>query len=112
MVRNAKAQFERRGGFVRIFPAADSWAKYSQYLDPTNGIPTIGPVSSSYSVSTPHNYNQVLFTQLFPHVPITPPNKYERGTTNQRFCSLDRRRDASLDNTATRNSNFDEKKIK
>lgn len=32
MVRNAKAQFERRGGFVRIFPAADTWAKYSQYL--------------------------------------------------------------------------------
>lgn len=32
IVRNAKAQFERRGGFVRIFPAADTWAKYSQYL--------------------------------------------------------------------------------
>ncbi|KAG5889397.1 hypothetical protein JTB14_018271 [Gonioctena quinquepunctata] len=32
IVRNSTAQFKRRGGFVRIFPAADSWAKYSQYL--------------------------------------------------------------------------------
>lgn len=32
MVRCAKAQFERRGGFVRIFPTVESWSKYSQYL--------------------------------------------------------------------------------
>lgn len=32
VLRMAKGQFERRGGFVRIFPAIDSWSKYSQYL--------------------------------------------------------------------------------
>ena len=32
IIKNAHAQFERRGGFVRIFPAVDSWARYSQYL--------------------------------------------------------------------------------
>lgn len=32
MIAQAKAQFERRGGYVRIFPTADSWSKYSQYL--------------------------------------------------------------------------------
>ncbi|CAG9765622.1 unnamed protein product [Ceutorhynchus assimilis] len=36
VIRNAQAQFKRRGGFVRIFPAADSWAKYAQYLEPLN----------------------------------------------------------------------------
>lgn len=124
MVRNAKLQFDRRGGFVRIFPAADTWAKYSQYLgrknaikilrnlfffffclcniDPTTGVPIIGPVSSSYSVSTPHNYNQILFTQLFPHVPLSTTNKYERGSSHQRFCSLDRKRDGSLDSNTIR----------
>jgi hypothetical protein len=32
VIKMAKAQFDRRGGFVRIFPAVDSWTKYSQYL--------------------------------------------------------------------------------
>lgn len=32
LIKNVNAQFERRGGFVRIFPTIDSWAKYSQYL--------------------------------------------------------------------------------
>lgn len=32
LVKIVNAQFERRGGFVRIFPTIDSWAKYSQYL--------------------------------------------------------------------------------
>ena len=32
IIRMAKSQFERRGGFVRIFPTVDCWTKYSQYL--------------------------------------------------------------------------------
>lgn len=32
MVRYARAQFERRGGFIRIFPSAESWKRYSAYL--------------------------------------------------------------------------------
>lgn len=32
LVRMAKSQFERRGGYVRIFPTADSWNKYAAYL--------------------------------------------------------------------------------
>lgn len=32
IVASAKAQFERRGGFVRIFPSPKSWELYSQYL--------------------------------------------------------------------------------
>lgn len=31
-VKMCKQQFERRGGFVRIFPTMDTWSKYSQYL--------------------------------------------------------------------------------
>ncbi|CAG9830207.1 unnamed protein product [Diabrotica balteata] len=38
IIRLASAEFKRRGGFVRIFPSADSWMKYSQYLDRTTGI--------------------------------------------------------------------------
>nr|CAH7729957.1 unnamed protein product [Callosobruchus chinensis] len=66
IVRMATAQFKRRGGFVRIFPAVDSWAKYSQYLDPQTGIPTSGASSSNYINNTTHNYNLLLFRYLFP----------------------------------------------
>gem|GEM_PF-6671666 len=36
IVASAKAQFERRGGFVRIFPSPKSWELYSQYLGKHN----------------------------------------------------------------------------
>jgi len=36
IVASAKAQFERRGGFVRIFPSPKSWELYSQYLGKYN----------------------------------------------------------------------------
>lgn len=35
LVRAVRAQYGRRGGFVRIFPSQDSWQKYSQYLGET-----------------------------------------------------------------------------
>ncbi|VEN51374.1 unnamed protein product [Callosobruchus maculatus] len=66
IVRMATAQFKRRGGFIRIFPAVDSWTKYSQYLDPQTGIPTPGASSSNYINNTTHNYNLLLFRYLFP----------------------------------------------
>lgn len=69
IVRNAHAQYERKGGFVRIFPVGDSMQKYGHFLDPVTGIP-ISTVSvtgaSTCSMILPHNYNQLLFGQLFP----------------------------------------------
>lgn len=93
LVSSAKAQFERRGGFVRIFPSPKSWELYSQYLgkllkkflsyfiskkssliksitfsDPLTGIPNVnesqGPVRVSHSTVT--NHNLMLHEQLFP----------------------------------------------
>jgi tubulin polyglutamylase TTLL5 len=68
IVKSAKGQMERRGGFVRIFPAPDSMQKYGMFLDPVTGIPTAASTSSgngTYLMIIPHNYNQMLFTQLF-----------------------------------------------
>uniref|UniRef100_V5G4R9 Tubulin--tyrosine ligase-like protein 5 n=1 Tax=Anoplophora glabripennis TaxID=217634 RepID=V5G4R9_ANOGL len=90
IIRNTVAQFERRGGFVRIFPAIDSWAKYSQYLDSTTGIPISG-TTSSYSLNVPHNYNLLLYMHLFPDVPIN--TKGIEKLPHNRYTSLDRNRD-------------------
>ncbi|XP_034941012.1 tubulin polyglutamylase TTLL5 [Chelonus insularis] len=68
IVASTKAQFERRGGFVRIFPSPKSWEMYSQYLDPTTGIPVVfdplGPSRVPQQVHT--NHNLMLHEQLFP----------------------------------------------
>ena len=84
----ARRQFDRRGGFVRIFPTVDSMQKYGMFLDPVTGIPTAASTSSSsgtYLMIIPHNYNQMLFTQLFAAVSEEKENsilerivKYER----------------------------------
>jgi tubulin polyglutamylase TTLL5 len=68
IVKAAKGQFERRGGFNRIFPTIDSLQKYGMFLDPTTGIPTAASTSNgsgTYLMIIPHNYNQMLFSQLF-----------------------------------------------
>lgn len=68
LVKMAKAQFERRGGWVRIFPTADSWLRYSQYLDQSTGIPmSVLPNSSQTSLNVGHNYNLLLHNHLFAH---------------------------------------------
>ena len=93
IVASARAQFERRGGFVRIFPTLKSWQMYSQYLgtflfifviqdsnllcytnicvfvkDPTSGIPMVadplGPGRGPVQINT--NNNLMLHEQLFP----------------------------------------------
>ncbi|XP_058060018.1 tubulin polyglutamylase TTLL5 [Anopheles bellator] len=69
IVRFARSQYERRGGFVRIFPTSDSMTRYGSLLDPVTGIPTSAITSSSsgtYLMVIPHNYNQMLHGQLFP----------------------------------------------
>ncbi|KAF2881607.1 hypothetical protein ILUMI_24550 [Ignelater luminosus] len=98
IVRMAKAQFERRGGFVRIFPTIDSWAKYWQYLDPITGIPTTGAPTSTYNLVVPHNFNQMLFSQLYPDAPLATTMKpNEKTATGDRKRSVDRKRDLSVD---------------
>uniref|UniRef100_A0A182LYQ2 Tubulin--tyrosine ligase-like protein 5 n=1 Tax=Anopheles culicifacies TaxID=139723 RepID=A0A182LYQ2_9DIPT len=69
ILRFARSQYERRGGFVRIFPTSDSMTRYGSLLDPITGIPTSAITSSSsgtYLMIIPHNYNQMLHSQLFP----------------------------------------------
>ncbi|XP_061384346.1 tubulin polyglutamylase TTLL5 isoform X1 [Danaus plexippus] len=68
IVRAVRAQYARRGGFVRIFPSQNSWQKYSQYLDPVTGIPVC---STSLNNNTPytviHNYNLLVHSHVLPH---------------------------------------------
>lgn len=100
IVKLSKQQFERRGGFVRIFPAVDTWSKYSQYLDPSTGIPISGTHSQSVYALTnsTHNFNLTLFTQLFPEIPILQKS-IEKGPI--KYNSLDRKRgnDESINKT-------------
>ncbi|KAG6441981.1 hypothetical protein O3G_MSEX002135 [Manduca sexta] len=69
LVRSVRAQYARRGGFVRIFPSQNSWQKYSQYLDPVTGIPVC---STSLNNNIPyqvvqHNYNLLVHSHVLPH---------------------------------------------
>ncbi|XP_045537693.1 uncharacterized protein LOC106708604 isoform X2 [Papilio machaon] len=69
IVRAVRAQYARRGGFVRIFPSQNSWQKYAQYLDPVTGIPVC---STSVNSSAPyaalqHNYNLLVHAHVLPH---------------------------------------------
>lgn len=83
LIKLSKAQFERRGGWVRIFPTAESWTKYSQYLDPVSGIPSSAiPSTTSCHLVIQHNYNHVLHTHLFPDVPKL--STAAKGTVTQK----------------------------
>ncbi|XP_020281640.1 tubulin polyglutamylase TTLL5 isoform X3 [Pseudomyrmex gracilis] len=106
IVASARAQFERRGGFVRIFPSPKSWELYSQYLDPITGAPMIsdplGPRLPQY-VNT--NHNLMLHEQLFPAanrvtgyiIPevtldrLSRYERYERALVKGHKQSLDRK---------------------
>lgn len=67
IVRNARAQYARKGGFVRIFPTEDSLHKYGTYLDPSTGVPISTSVlgTNSCLMIIPHNFNMMLFSQLY-----------------------------------------------
>lgn len=75
IVHQARAQFERRGGFVRIFPAPDSMHKYGHLMDAVTGIPmstaSTSGINTFSSMILSHNYNQMLFAQLYPGRPAT-----------------------------------------
>ncbi|KAG7200187.1 hypothetical protein KM043_000621 [Ampulex compressa] len=68
IVASAKAQFERRGGFVRIFPNPKSWEIYSQYLNGTMAIAVASAVFGGGRIPQPVNsdHNLMLHEQLFP----------------------------------------------
>lgn len=79
LVRAVKAQYYRRGGYVRIFPAQNSWQKYSQYLDPVSGVPVCSTCINNPSGVLPHNYNLLLHSRLLPQTPVThTPERLKR----------------------------------
>lgn len=101
IVSSAKAQFERRGGFVRIFPSPKTWDIYSQYLDPITGIPiSSDPLGPGHVLQTNHNnLNLLLHEQLFPAVnrmsdttidKLSRYERYERVLVKGHKQSLDR----------------------
>ncbi|XP_033328006.2 tubulin tyrosine ligase-like 5 isoform X3 [Megalopta genalis] len=105
IVASAKAQFERRGGFVRIFPSPKSWEMYSQYLDPTTGIPVVSdPLGPGRAQHVNTNHNLMLHEQLFPAASRTTGfiipevtldrlsryERYERALVKGHKQSLDR----------------------
>ncbi|RVE53857.1 hypothetical protein evm_001519 [Chilo suppressalis] len=69
LVRAVRAQYARRGGFVRIFPSQNSWQKYAQYLDPVSGVPVCSTSlnnGAAYQV-VQHNYNLLVHSHVLPH---------------------------------------------
>ncbi|KDR20933.1 Tubulin polyglutamylase TTLL5, partial [Zootermopsis nevadensis] len=72
IIKSVRAEFERRGGFVRIFPSAESWKRYGCFLDPVTGITCTSAVSGSHLCAppmvVPRNYNLLIHQQLFPEL--------------------------------------------
>lgn len=66
VLRNARTQNSRSGGFVRIFPAQDSMQRFGMFLDCSTGIP-VSIVNSTSMVPgiQGHNFNQMLYNQFF-----------------------------------------------
>nr|CAD7428512.1 unnamed protein product [Timema monikensis] len=121
LVRTAQFEFERRGGFVRIFPSAESWKRYGNFLDPLTGVTSTSIIGGgghfvSPLTSTPQNYNFLLHQQLFPELAEVPPHdrftRYERALLRGHKASLNERSlslsggdtpDVSEDDQETRN---------
>lgn len=98
VIKNAQAQFDRRGGFVRIFPAVDSWIRYSQYLDSSTGIPVSGMITSSgYTSTNTHNHNWLLYSAFFPDMAAVINRPNDKHQLRAKFASLDRKADMSLE---------------
>lgn len=66
VLRSARTQNSRSGGFVRIFPAQDSMQRFGMFLDCSTGIP-VSIVNSTSMVPgiQGHNFNQMLYNQFF-----------------------------------------------
>ena len=68
MIRNAREENSRRGGWVRIFPTAETWSTYGSMLE----------------FSSPNN--QILHEHLFPDATkrhqLRPPNYRKNATKN------------------------------
>ncbi|XP_054082097.1 probable beta-tubulin polyglutamylase isoform X2 [Zeugodacus cucurbitae] len=89
IIRNARLQYDRRGGFVRIFPTEESMQRYGNFLDNSTGIPISTPIAQGqipYSMILPHNYNQVLFNCLYANA----KDKKESNSLLQRMCQYER----------------------
>ncbi|EDW66473.2 tubulin polyglutamylase TTLL5 isoform X3 [Drosophila virilis] len=68
ILRSARLQYSRRGGFVRIFPTDDTMQRYGHFLDSANGIPISTPNvqgQTFQTLVTQHNYNQMLHSNLY-----------------------------------------------
>ncbi|KAJ8673195.1 hypothetical protein QAD02_004457 [Eretmocerus hayati] len=121
ILASTRAQFERRGGFVLIFPSPKSWELYSQYLDPVTGIPEVtdplGP--GRIQTSSSSNHNLMLHEHLFPSASrsadfIIPDIKLDRLSRFERYeRALVRGHKQSLDrNDGKENSDIDMHKCK
>ena len=68
MIRNAREENSRRGGWVRVFPTAETWSTYGSMLE----------------FSSPNN--QILHEHLFPETTkrhqLRPPNYRKNATKN------------------------------
>lgn len=67
VIRNVRAQWARRGGFVSIFPTSDTMSRYGMFLDPVTGIPVSSSAGGSVAcpMIIPHNYNLLLHHHFF-----------------------------------------------
>lgn len=122
MIHNAKAQFERRGGFIRIFPAAESWKRFSAYLDPVTGVPCLPPGSGTLSLLPNHNLNLLLHQQLFPDsvsnkslpsvISSDKLYRYERALSKGHRTSLDEKLIPVSESCDSLSTNIDAKVLK
>ncbi|KAL0270115.1 UNVERIFIED_CONTAM: hypothetical protein PYX00_007625 [Menopon gallinae] len=81
IVRSIRAEYGRRGGFLRIFPSPDSWKRYASFLDPLTGLLNLG-TQVTQKAAAPHNLNLLVHQQLYPELEMSPVDrlpKYERA---------------------------------
>ena len=64
MIRNAREENARRGGWVRVFPTAETWPAYGSMLE----------------FSSPNN--QILHEHLFPESARNPASRNTSTTVN------------------------------
>lgn len=116
IIRATRAEFERRGGFVRIFPSLESWRRYSSLLDPNTGVASTNTTPICISGPGVHNYNLMLHQQLFPDLVTETINgrKYvqEQVPRSDRFSCYERallrgHRASLSDMLHIRNSKYD-----